>query len=85
MPVEELPLDGFFIDYCAPCDNTLRDFVAHMKQVMEADKSYPIILHMDGPIIDGRHRLAKAMLDGDKTIKVKRFKDDPQSMWSYED
>jgi len=34
---------------------------------------YPIILTPKGAIADGRHRLAKAILNGDSTIMVKRL------------
>lgn len=55
----------------------LRDFVMHMKAVNEADLSYPIIIDEDGELMDGRHRLMKAMLEGAETIKVVRFEKNP--------
>lgn len=56
---------------------TLREMVMHMKAVNDADLSYPIILDEDGELMDGRHRLMKAMLTGADTIKVVRFEENP--------
>jgi len=53
------------------------NFVAHMHQVYEADLSYPIILDEDGYVMDGRHRIAKALFLGLKTIKAVRFERTP--------
>jgi len=56
---------------------TLREMVMHMQAVLDADLSYPIILDEDGDLMDGRHRLMKAMLNGVKTIKAVRFDKNP--------
>lgn len=50
-------------------------FAKHMKHVLEADLSYPIIMDQWGGIIDGRHRLVKALLDGEVAIKCVRIPD----------
>ncbi len=46
---------------------------SHMRQVMAADLSYPIILDEEGFIMDGWHRVAKALFEGHSTIKAVRF------------
>ena len=56
---------------------TLREMVTHMKAVNAADLSNPIILDEDGELMDGRHRLMKAMLLGEETIKAVRFDENP--------
>lgn len=56
----------------------LRDMVMHMKAVNDADLSFPIILDEDGEIMDGRHRIMKALLLGKKTIKAVRFDENPR-------
>ena len=53
-------------------------FLYHSKRVLEADMSYPIIQMPTGYIIDGWHRLAKAILNGDETIKCIRLKTMPE-------
>jgi len=56
---------------------TLREMTGHIVAVNEADLTYPIILDEDGEIMDGRHRLMKAIIEGKKTIKAVRFKENP--------
>lgn len=55
----------------------MREFVMHMKAAMHADLKYPIILDEDGEILDGKHRLLKAMYLGIDTIKAVRFDENP--------
>ena len=56
---------------------TLREMVMHMNAINDADLKYPIILDEDGDIMDGRHRIMKAMLIKAKTIKAVRFDENP--------
>jgi hypothetical protein len=56
---------------------TWRALVEHMQLVDAADLSYPIILAADGGVMDGRHRLAKALREGRATIDTVQFTDDP--------
>jgi len=37
---------------------------------------YPIILGADGRLMDGMHRVARAVLDGRSTITAGRFQED---------
>lgn len=57
---------------------TLREMVTHMKAVQNADLSYPIILDEDGEVMDGRHRIMRAILEGRETIKAVRFYENPR-------
>jgi hypothetical protein len=76
LPILEIPLDRLNVWY--KYENlTLRDFVMHMNAVNNADLNFPIILDEDGELMDGRHRLMKAMLNGCKTIKAVRFDENP--------
>lgn len=83
LPVKHLPLADFNIDYSNPAGDRLRSFVAHMKMVLAADMSFPIILSEDGYILDGRHRLAKALLEGHTTIATVRFEVDPTAAYDW--
>ena len=56
---------------------TLREMIGHMKAVEAADLSYPIILDEDGELMDGRHRLMRAIMLGHVTIKAVRFDENP--------
>jgi ParB-like chromosome segregation protein Spo0J len=48
-----------------------------MQAVNAADLSKPIILNEDGELLDGRHRIMKALLVGHSTIKAVRFDENP--------
>ncbi len=76
LPVMEVPL-GHLNMYYLYEDLTLRDMVMHFKAVQDADLSYPIILDEDGDLMDGRHRMMKALFTGAETIKVVRFDKNP--------
>ena len=56
------------------------DFCKHMNRIKDADYSFPIILDNTGFICDGWHRLAKAILDGKKTIKAVRLTTMPEPL-----
>ena len=51
----------------------LRDYYVHFKRVMDADLSIPIILRDDGYIMDGWHRVIKALSCGMKYLPAKQF------------
>jgi hypothetical protein len=76
LPVMDIPLDHLDLWHSYK-DLTLREMVMHMKAVNDADLGRPIILDEDGQIMDGRHRLMKAMLTGAATIKAVRFDENP--------
>lgn len=76
LPVMEVPLNHLNIWY--KYENlTLREMVMHMKAVNDADLNYPIILDEDGELMDGRHRIMKAILNGCESIKAVRFDENP--------
>jgi hypothetical protein len=56
---------------------SLRQLAGHVVAVNEADLKYPIILDEDGELMDGRHRLIKAIITGEDTIKAVRFDINP--------
>ena len=76
LAVMEIPLDHLNV-YNTYEKLTLRDMVMHMKAVNESNMDCPIILDEDGEIMDGRHRIMKAMLLGLPTIKAVRFDENP--------
>ena len=84
LPVMETPLDHLYVWHKYP-NLTLRQMVMHMKTVQAADLSCPIILDEDGEIMDGRHRIMKAILQGEKTIKAVRFDENPEPCRILED
>lgn len=76
LPVMEVPLLHLNVYYTYD-KLTLREMVMHMKAVRDADLSFPIILDEDGELMDGRHRIMRAMLAGLETIKAVRFTTNP--------
>ncbi len=60
-----------------------RTIVEHMRLIEETDLSFPIILSSDGRVMDGMHRVAKALLEGRETIEAVKFNQDPEP--DYED
>jgi len=57
---------------------TCRAIVEHMRLVAPTDLSFPIILSSDGRVMDGMHRVAKALLEGRTTIEAVQFSQDPE-------
>lgn len=56
---------------------TWRELLEHVKLMDEADLSFPIILAADGGVMDGRHRIAKALRAGHTHIEAVQFDVDP--------
>ena len=56
---------------------TWRAFVEHARLIEVADLRFPIILSSGGSVMDGMHRVAKAVLLGRATIEAVQFSDDP--------
>jgi hypothetical protein len=52
--------------------------IEHMQMIDEADYSFPIILSSDGRVMDGMHRVAKALLEDRTEIEAVQFEQDPE-------
>ncbi|MGF1725542.1 hypothetical protein [Photobacterium nomapromontoriensis] len=52
---------------------TCRNVLEHADLINKADLTYPIIMCRDGRIMDGMHRVCKALLTGASTVKVVQF------------
>jgi hypothetical protein len=57
---------------------TCREIVSHARLMLDCDLSYPIILSSDGRVMDGMHRVCKALLEGRIEIEAVRFLHDPE-------
>jgi hypothetical protein len=79
LPVKEVAVDSITevdTDYwfkIGPAESTVRQIVTHMRLVQEVDPRHPIILGVDGRVMDGMHRVARAMLEGRTSIAAVRF------------
>ena len=57
----------------ANANPTCMDLIAHMRLVAQTDFGHPIILCAEGRIMDGMHRVVKAVLEKRRTIDAVRF------------
>jgi hypothetical protein len=55
-----------------------REIVKHARLMLDCDLAFPIILSSDGRVMDGMHRVCKALLDELTHIEAVRFVDDPE-------
>ncbi len=65
-------VDGlyWFDDHHPP---TVRNVIDHVRLIQQVDLSYPAILGPDGRVMDGMHRIARAILEGHTTITAVQF------------
>ena len=83
LPEEEVALDDLpEIDSVYWFDErerpTVRKVIEHFRRVDEVDPSYPVILGPGNRVIDGMHRVARALRDGRTTIRARRFRELPE-------
>ena len=52
---------------------TCRAVIDHCKRMIDADLSYPVIVGPKGEVLDGVHRIGKAMLAGATSVRAVRL------------
>jgi hypothetical protein len=57
---------------------TCREITGHVRLILDCDLAFPIILSSDGRVMDGMHRICKALLQGLEDIEAVRFVTDPE-------
>ena len=57
---------------------TCREIAGHTRLILDCDLAWPIILSSDGRVMDGMHRVCKALLEGRADIEAVRFVSDPE-------
>ena len=72
---DELDVDCWFRGDPAP---TIRQVAGHCRRINEVDTTLPVIINANGRLMDGGHRLARALLDGRKTILAVQFEEMPE-------
>lgn len=77
LQVMDVPLVHLNIDY-SYTNVSLKKMVMHFNAVKNANLDFPIILDEDGIVLDGRHRIMKALMLGEETIKAVRFEVNPE-------
>lgn len=83
LPVFQIPLAGINLgqDIFPEAPSAMK-LAVHVKRAMEADLSCPILLDPNGFIMDGWHRVVKALVTGQPTLPARRFT--PETMPCYE-
>ena len=72
--VQELDADCWFGEAHAP---TLRAVADHCRRIQSTHMEFPIILAADGSLMDGGHRVCRALLDGRPSLRAVRFSRTP--------
>jgi len=57
---------------------SFHDFLVHFERVAGADLATPLILRSDGYVMDGWHRIIKAIHEGITELPAKKFIEDPE-------
>lgn len=57
---------------------TCRSIVEHCRLIARCDLSFPITLDTNGRVMDGMHRVCRALLDGVEELPAVRFDVDPE-------
>ncbi len=78
LEVFQMPLRHLNIVGLHPEISTIKLFVEHIQDVLDADLTTPIIMDEEGYVMDGRHRIARALLENKKTILAVRFEKTPE-------
>ncbi len=77
LKVITLKVSDIFLYYDSPSYDTFTSFVKHCEKVYNSNLKYPIILSPGNFILDGKHRLAKAIISNHETISAVRFEEMP--------
>jgi hypothetical protein len=56
---------------------TWRAMLEHLRLIEEAGLAFPIILSSSGAVMDGMHRVVKALWQGQEEIEAVQFAEDP--------
>ena len=79
MPVHHMPVELFVEQLQGTCwtqgDETVTPnwVLSHTRRILGADLEYPMIIDSEGIILDGIHRLCKAVIEGRETVAVQRI------------
>jgi hypothetical protein len=57
---------------------TCREVSEHAQLIRDCDPAFPVILSSDGRVMDGMHRVCRALLDGRMEVEAVRFPSDPE-------
>lgn len=72
---KELDADCWFEGSTEP---TLRNVAMHSKRIINASLDHPVILNADGSLMDGGHRICKALIEGRERVMAVQFSTMPE-------
>jgi hypothetical protein len=81
LPIRDVPLASITeVDspYWFDQAPTVRTIVEHVRLIQEVDMAYPIILAAEGRVMDGMHRIARALLEHRDTITAVQLVTTPE-------
>ena len=79
LPVVDVPIEAIgeldtpYWSFPGSGPTTVCEVITHIRLVQDVDPAYPVILGLDGRVMDGMHRVARAVLEGRTTIRAVRF------------
>lgn len=76
LPVFDLPLKHIDLSEMPICIDDISELSEHVKRVVESGDE-PIIMSDRGEIMDGWHRITRALVEGRETVKAVRFTETP--------
>jgi len=65
----------YFHDSSVPSPMSI---IEHARLINECDLTHPVILDSNGRVMDGMHRICRAVLDGKSTVPAVQFENDPE-------
>lgn len=77
-PVFDLPLAGIYMGNMPFDVSSFLSFCNHVKRINKTSLDYPILIDNSGYVADGWHRIAKAIIKGNVTIKAIRMMEMPE-------
>lgn len=79
LPVKQTPLSAILQLDSVYWSETMtpRQVAQHVRLTNEVEVQYPIILGADGGVMDGMHRVLRALLEGRDSVAAVQFEVDP--------
>jgi hypothetical protein len=82
LPVEQVAVESI-VELDQDCwfgkdQPTIRSVADHCRRIINANLDLPIILNADGALMDGGHRVARALIDGRSHLPAVRFATMPE-------
>ncbi len=78
LPIFQVPVIPVLDNELAWKLTKVRDYCVHFERVRDADITIPIILRNDGCIMDGYHRIIKALTMGISYLPARQFEVNPK-------